>query len=750
MTKKKKKEQALITDIRLFPRSEYYTRFVGTTAFLMDDPAYWGIYHRSEATRSFSEMGGRGAVEFRSPCVKKPYKTNSFFAHTGGIASPFSDSDYQEAIRLEKLAPTNTINVRDELLLYKQQIAELVVSSFEKVADQNLQDIKRKGQRKVYDARPIVFYENNYPCVLIKLPALNPSESNTEAAEYWAHHPKPFQRLLLASFIGLLNTEAMKAGIPIEMVIRSSFGHNLPSICETDNTFRINVGVIPRVYAELIGKVLHQLNQMIEQITDENALKTPFDDDFLNKVRSYNTGKLQNAIKDKAPFKKLIETNTYRRAGRSDEDFEKLYQAVLAINKKIGRKGSIHFVPVRLKGTTVWEVIREPGDTMGKSVLTECFRKNETLDWFANAVMTALETPKQRKYPIEFALYDLLDRLNYGDKATMDYEKIHRDLKKPKRKFDNSSFKSLYKSDLAFSRIQTLLYDALCVERPNEAIYAGLERAGADFFSSYKGNTTIQEESDYGSESEFSTDCSVVVKSERTNKKPKFTEEEFHLSHSKLRVCTGMKAIVLAHYAALFYLRQNAEKSFLRQDIQQMYYEVEDAIKMVRKDEVSTNKIKFDLDPAILHFDLNHCNAANAADNLKLTDKLTEFEPTIAILDYTSSTYEQIKDAIDNCFIRSEIKLVILVDSGLKNSQAGLDFNPYGEVRVLARDTATRENIIEIMEGGLSESDKSSAETHEMVRACKNRGLALSLYGFFETRDDRFQPVESPSPQLIN
>lgn len=739
-------EEDLITDIRLFPRSEYYTRFVGTTAFAMDNPAYWGTYHRSESTRFFHEAGGRKNVQFLSNCLKKPAKTNSFSAHTGGVASPLSNEDYREAITLKRYVSQSNTNVRDELLRYKCQMAEIVVSSFEKVTDSNTQEIKRKGRRKIYDTRPIVFYENNYPCVLIKLPVLNPTEAETEAAKYWSEHPKPFQRLLLASFIAFLNVEAMKAGIPIEMVIRSSFGHNLPSICETDNTFRINVGVVPEAYAELIGKALNKLNQMIEKITDENSLETPFDDDFLNKVRHYNSTKLKKAIDENSRYKILRGTKDYEKAAESDNAFERLYAAFTEINTKKGLKGSSRFVPVRLKGKTIWEAIREAGDSMGKSVLAECFRENKTVDWFADLVMEAMLNDKQKKFPIEFALFKLLKHLKYEDTATMDYKKIHRDLKKPKRKFDNLSFKPLYKNDPEFSRVTDMLFEALCEDRPDKAIYYGLEKAGADFFSTYRGSRTenLQEEPDYGSSSEFSDDFSVVVESKKSGKKCTVTEE-FHASHAKLRVCSGMKAIVLAQYGALFYLRENGAKKSFRQDIQQMYYEVEDALKMVHQDgskKLVENKVSADLEASILHYDLNHCNAANAADNITLSKKLDEFTPSVVILDYTSSTYDEIKEALERCFIRPEVSLVIMVDSGLKNNQGGLDFNPYGEVRVWARDSKTRNNILEKMEQGLSKLDKLPPETHEIVRTCKRRGLAVSLYGFFQTDKARFQPVE--------
>ena len=321
----------LIDDDRLFPRSEYYTRFEGTTAFLMTNPDYWGTYHRSVSTR-FSKNVGQNVAKFSSFCAEKPKtKANSFYAHTGSIMSPFSNEDYREVIELTKQAAPNNINVRDKLLTYKRRMAEEVLASFEKKVEENSQKIKQ-GRSKRYIERPIVIYENNYPCVLVSLPVLNPAEAQTEAAAYWAKHPKPFQRLLLASFVAILNVEAKKAGIPIEMVIRASFGHNLPSVCETDNTFRINVGLIPGSYAKLIGNSLEQLNETFNDLTDESALKTPFDDTFLAKVRRYNAKKLKAAIDKNDRYVDLRETRDYKKAEQSDEAFEKLYEKFCDIN----------------------------------------------------------------------------------------------------------------------------------------------------------------------------------------------------------------------------------------------------------------------------------------------------------------------------------------------------------------------------------------------------------------------------------
>jgi hypothetical protein len=712
--------EPLITDVRYFPRSEYYARFEGTTVFAMNDPSYWGTYHRSESSRFFDKAGGRQQTQFTSPCAKKLPGTHSFFAHTGGFHSPFSVRAYSDAVQLEEIVAEGGVNVRDRLLLYKNAMAKVVVESFARL------EVNEQKMKKYI--RPIVYTENDYPCVLINLPVLNPVETKTEATRYWAEHPKPFQQLLLSSFIAFLNVEAMRANIPIEMVLRASFGHNQPSICETNNTFRINIGLIPNTYAKLIGKALHLLNQAISAITDASSPPAPFDARFLAQVRAYNAKKIKEKINENARYQALRGTRDFQKAEHSDEAFESLYQQFCLANKEKAAKGGSRFQPVILKGKTIWQAIRQAGDSMGKSVLSECFRQKGTEDWFANQVMEALLSEEQS--PIETALHKLLSYLSFGKTVSMHYEKIHRELKCDRRKFSDPSFERLYAEDPEFLKTVQMLCDAFLVGRPSSSLYAVLEQAGTKLLTTHRDSEIVSQVPDFGSDSEFSDELGEAGKKKRA-----------HLSHRKLRVCAGMKAILLAQYGVLSYLKSQGIRSH-GLDVQQMYYEVEDALKLIDVSDIKINEIRAAMDPMVLHFDLNHCNAANAGNNVGLKEKLPCFNSGIVILDYTSSTIMKVEEALQQCFFNENIKLVMLVNSGLKNDQGGLDFNPYGEIRVCARDRSTVKEILEIMHVGLSEEDKLSQKSHEMVRVCKRRGMAFSLFGLFKTEKNRFQVTE--------
>jgi hypothetical protein len=724
------------TEQMLFTRSEYYSRFKGTTAHAMDIPSCWNSYHRSEKSRSFSIVGNRKKAIFPSPCAEKKGTANSFYAHTGGYHAPFTFSCYGDLIKLEKQVPERNTNTRDQLLDYKFRMAQAVVQRFTAVSKKNAQRSQKSNV-----TRPIVYVENDYPCVLVALPALNPYELNTESAKYWSEHPKVFQKLLICIFIARLNVNAIRKKIPIEMVIRSSFGHNLPSICETNKTFRINTGIVPQSYAFLIGETLAELNQLVGDLCDETSQEMKLSKKFLKSIEFYNAQKLIDKIENNEIYEKLKKKSSVKnkRALTSNKVFSKLYEEFNHINEKAkkankakkakkakkGKKSSTQkgislFKPVELKDKTIWQIIRQAANTKGNSVLYECFRQNGTEDWFINQMMDALLDGDE--HPVESSLKKLVECLLYEKKVSMDYSKIHEELKCAKREFEHSTFEQIYADDLAFANIVEILCNAFLIEgKPSQALYATLEHAIIKLFTTYRGSDQSQvlRDPDYGSDSDFSEDLSDNEPSKPGN----------HVSHTKLRVCSGMKSIMLAQYGALAYLHSLGATSYTK-DVKQMYYEVAEALGYIPTGLPKANKVRASWE--IWHFDLNHCNANNSVDTYRFEKKLAKLTmKTIAILDYTSSSQSAIKEAARQCFSNSKIEIVIFVNSGLKNEQGGADFNPYGEVRIFARDRKTSKEILKLMKDGLSENDKLTQKSHEMVRVCKRRGLASSFYSIF-------------------
>jgi hypothetical protein len=706
-------DATLITDSYLYPRSEYHSRFVGGSAFKMSRHEYWGSYHRSEATRFFSHALGRKNAQISSPCVQKTGQAHSFSAHTGGYHSPFYLLEYRERITLEHEVPLLNEPVRDKLLDYKNRLAMAIVSSFQRY------DKTSNSGRLM---RPTVYTENGYPCVLVQVPILKPEYSTTKAARYWQKHPQPFQCLLMATFIALVNVEAISANIPIEMVLRAGFGHNTPSVCQTNNTFRINTGLIPLAYADIVGKALSRLNELVQAMNQCSYINpATFSVEQLDQVKNYNAQKLENAIRSKKCYLTIVmEEPLLRRMAEFPEVYSRVYEKFKNITN--GKpKGYSRFIPISLENATVWEVFTRPGDSMGKSILHECFRKPGTEEWFTNQVMNALLNDASN--PIESALVELLTCLRYGETATMDYSRIHGDLNQVFN-FSNQDVTASYENDEAFNEITQLLSTALLIPQPTSNLYAQLERAGANLFTKYRSQKKVSETADYGSDSDFSDDDIT-----NDGEEEKEESEKKHLSHTKYRVCSGMKAIIVAQYAALRYLASK-EKNKYRIDFEQMYYEVGEAFQYVKVKGIKLNQIHSEFSASILHYDLNHCNSLNK-DYLNLQEKLDSSPFTVVILDYTSSTSAQIKHALETCFSCARVEAVLLVESGLKNSQGGADFNPYGEVRICCSNRERVRQIADYVRQGLSEADKLTPQSHELVRVCKKRGLAFSLKNMF-------------------
>lgn len=743
-----KNELPLNEDDTLNPRDEYHYQYVGSSIHIMDNPALFGQYHRGLHTRMVDKVKVK-ATHFDSPCAQQlegKNKVDSFYAHTGGITSPFSHEVYAKSITLSVKVLEFNINVRDRLLHYRSQMAQVVVDSFNACSEQNhkenKQKVKKRGERKAYDMRPIVFVENDYYCVLIQFPVTNAIE--TPWAKNWSNI-KPLQELLLASFIAYLNKEAERNKIPIEMVLRSSFGHNLPSICQTNQTFRINVGIVPRVYAELIGRTLYKVNEQFEAISNKPTVRITFDATFQDKLRYHNTIRLKKKIDTIQRYENLRNSDAYKNAEKSKEDFDNLYAEVTRLNKN-NKSQKTNFVPVFLEDTLVWNIIHKRGDIGGHSVLFNCFRENQSIDWFVNAVMEEIDKENVEGSAIERALVRLIKFLNYDDTANMSYDVIRNTLLAPKKQFPHNNFKDIYSNDPYFKETLKMLFEAFGYEEvlPEVGMYAMLEKVQLDFFSTARGSDIVVGEPDHGSDSEFEDEITYDHKLSWDLEKPIFEEPQAYstkIYHEKRRVCAGMKAIVVAHYGLLSYLRTKNEKAY-EKDVKQMYYEVEMGLPAVRVEDIKENKKRAEANSCILHYDLNYCNAGNLPIIYSLKEKIEELRPTLIVLDYTSATYKTVNEAIDRCFCYSNIQVIILVNSGLKNDQGGADINPYGEVRVIAREKVTTKNILSYIEKGLSEKDKLPQKVHELARACKERGIGFSLMGNRMGIAERFETFE--------
>lgn len=672
-----------------FPRCEFHTRFEHTTIFEMNDPEYWGTYYRSQDSRVFKTLGKKDGL-YSSPGISR---TDGFspYAHTGGHTSPFKSPVYSNSIKQHANNPQLSKykeDMRDQILEYKIRMCKIVQDSFTKHNGFNIQPARVFRTRSPKETRPIVFLENEYSCVLVRMPIFNKDvHVEDEATKYWLEHPQPLQKLIVACFVAIMNTQAFKKGIPIEMVMRAGFGHNLPSVDETGNTFRINVGLIPTAYAELIGESLCNLYKLMESISDSTSKEFKISKSLDSSINSYNKT----------------------------------------------RKSEIKF-----EGK-IWQVIRQSAHAGKKSLLSELLIRNQfCAELFTDYIMETLSHPGTEisQNIIDDALQKMINLIRYDETVTMQEAKNLVSINK--KKWPEKLLTS--HDDKSFNDLVRNLCDSLLFDSPEEGkllgLYAHLDRANLHFFSSRCNDPA---EDGYGSDSEFEY--------EENEAKQKI---RFH--GKKLRLQTGMKAISVAYYAAQLYLKEKNIGKF-SVNTEYMYYETPDMIKLgevipgLKKEQDFTfewydkaePKKKAERKPkdkVILFYDLNHFNKENRLDGNKALHSRLEIAPAVVVLDYTSSTYQQVREAISECLRENEI--VFLAGAGIKHDQGGADINPYGELRIVAKN---REFLNKIYTGVISalnglnneytRANAVPATAHRIVKGYKKRGHAFTFFGLY-------------------
>lgn len=682
------------------PRCEFRARYQNTTIFKMDDPEFWGAYYRSQKSRSFKMLGKKMGLH-TSPGINK-IEGDSAYAHTGGHASPLKSPEYLALFKENNvLTPHDNKELRDEILTYKTHLCDIIKTAFEKKMD-NEQPARVHRARSAKEKRPIVFIENSYPCILVRMPIFNmdfQNQAQDAATEYWSEHPVPMQRLIVCCFVAITNTLAEKKNIPIEMVMRAGFGHHLPSVDETKDTFRINVGLIPEVYAKLIGEALVVLTELMNDLKDEDS-------------KTFNVSKTLQR-----------ETEKYNATKNSQVKFS----------------GSI------------WQIIRQPAHGGLKSLLSELLERNQfSAELFTDYLMGALaeHSEKISQEIVENALEKMISHITYGKTVSM---KSTADLVSLKKRTWPAEVKNVSK-DAAFDLILRKLCASLQAEPPSKGellgLYSYLEFANVNFIKNFCNKSA---EDGYGSDSDFEYD----------------EPEHNKIYGRKIRLQNGMKAISVSFFAAQYYLKCKKIKNFTV-NTEYMYYETADAIELgeilpsltkeknysFKEYDKEKNKIlkasELPTEELILFYDLNHFNKHNKLDGSKPLASRLQVEPALVVLDYTSATYEQIREAISLCLEKNDT--VLLVGSGIKHDQGGADFNPYGELRIISKDKKMLikiyDKVIATLNGKNNEyavHNSVPGTAHTLVRAYKARGHAVTFSSLYPVQQSAQRNIIQPS-----
>lgn len=727
-------------DFTKFPRCEFYSRYYGSTLFHMDKAKYWHTYHRSQNTRFFDTADKRAGTTYKNPYMQDVTGAHAASTHLGNVRTPASVDIYSQTLLQDQTLTAGSVNIRDHLLHYRLRIAKKVIHYFEKLT-KNRQPIqvkvpkKRSATKTIF--RPIIHTDNDYPCIVVHLPTTNLCVKKTITQRFWSQHKADFQYLAVCVFIAFVNTEAVKKRIPIEMVLRSSFGHNIPAASPTCESFRINTGLVPEAYAEVIATALVKTIINLDSMNDLNT-SLVIDKAFEQQITAYNARKLRAEI-EKSKYKifdELKASDEFAHIEQADcyKKVRLAFDKIKIENSKIvGQRAAIHVDLVN--GMSSWNAIRHKGNSGGNTLLYECFRRdNSAMDWFIDRMIESIELSKPGN-PTDLALTQLIRQLNYsGDQVT-----IQPPLTFPSHKkfFKYASLQRFYRDDPRFFDIISKIIKGLGGKTiPNYGLYAEIEKFGVIFVVHSKTQADETIETGYGSDSDFEDEYH-------------YHSKKYHITHKKVRVGNGMKAIVAGHHGALKFLQNNGICEYT-QNTTNMYYEVEPALRMIK---MSTKLKKLKLNPqgqlSLMYFDLNYNNSNNSHDREDLHGMLDRYQPIIIMLDITSATSERTLRYTKQCLSISSVKLVLLVESGLKHSQAGLDNNPYGEIRIISNNKATTNKVYKYIIDGLSKDDELRSKAHVIVKSFKRRGFARSMHNVFAANFRRHKAVEAFDPSLL-
>ncbi len=651
------------TDSTFFPRCEYYSRFKSTTYFDMNASEYWRTYFRS------TTRGGdcdRYAKEFKDS-LKIFGNSNINPTHTkehaksGAFVSPFFHKKYKKIV-LPNTGPKKIVShdfLYDKILKYKQGLCSI---------------LKTKIDKSHFD-KVVAIYDNEYPCVMICVQGISSGNEKRNIDSWY--------KMIMSYYVAIVNYLSKNEGILIELVLRSSFGHNIPSIDSTEESFRINIGIIPKIYLDILLKGLELLNSIIIPTLEENII----DDNILHEMNSqigaYNK---REKVKLDKWSKKLFDTLNL--------------QAVKGQNKK--HVNVIHEVVARG---------RDYPDLLIDLIIEE-LESTET-----NYARPLIKMLRMLDYSHKSITLSITSEYSYNSqKKKMDLQKMVQSIE------DNEFWDLLGQISRSLDNLGRLA--GQIKYRQLEGIYSALEEANLAFIRS----SGYQKADDgVGSDS----DCEAEPGPGQIKQIP-------HIYARKIITATGMRAINVAAFLA-FQDVISAEENQYRLDTWDMYYETEKAVDnisdvmiklfgMVKKDNRSKKVSK------ILFFDLNKCNVRQNDGQSNLLISLQGVSKDfLVILDYTSATTDKILEAIAICL--QKVRTVLLVNSGLKNEQMGSDINPYGTLRIVSTDQNKMISLYNLAKGILSQEDFKDylpKVAHQIRKAYKDSGFVVTNKEIFK------------------
>lgn len=374
----------------------------------------------------------------------------------------------------------------DQLLEYKILLCKSVIEEFS----------RRKSDNALID----VYCKNNYPCVMVQVGEFSKIEGEINS----------LYKIIMAYFIGITNCMAKSSNIPIELVNRAGFGHNIPSVSVTSTSFRINIGIVPVIYAEKI--LVDSLKCLNHTLLIPLLLKHP-------------------------SFRLNLEQKVVNEHNKQLEQ----YNEIKNMNKRVK---AVKLVENWYESDSLLGVLCKVGDSSGKKVSYQISRQKKYVD----KIIDYFHAKISKKDYITEPLRKMLQRLSYSDTVTLSEPSTYQSTNGHQQSlFFNNEEDPCIQNDEEFWNMITIIYSAIksCNKVSNESLsraiekkkmkdlHSMLERANLEFIRNSDYQVMEMNEDGYGS----SSDCEVEVTN--ANKTTKFYSR-------KITLTTGMRAINMA------------------------------------------------------------------------------------------------------------------------------------------------------------------------------------------------------------
>jgi hypothetical protein len=486
---------------------------------------------------------------------------------------------------------------------------------------------------------------------------------------------KSFTAFLMNYFTGILNFYSQNTGLNISMAERSSFGFLTPSIAETAESFRINTGLMPPIYAEVLARALHRLNaefgKLLEQHIPLDTLPLDIGDEYLNVTE----GKKKKSSGDEED--------------EDDEEEDGIEEEAQDHRPKSERYADI-------KDALALAVF--PIEKRGKSSITNAVRNRASLDFVNASAFNALA--ENNGFALGNTLAALLSGMQVAENGTLTTippeeaayapvtssgSVLHGDKAGETAFTELLAFLRLRLLQLAqqasaadeddglaeqFVAIVPLIYGdsphlELALELMNELILVHAIKTA-------ERQEILQDGYGSGSDVEEDEDDADI-------RRP--------LRGTKIITHNGMRALISSIKAGQRILFPTRGKSKMTVWLGDAYYEVEDALKLSNIDKSVT------VDAAnILITDINAC--VTGKDVPKPTAQLTAGEYTVWVIDATSASQAGYAAVVQAFKASHTAKLLYLISSGFKQEQLGSDRNQYGTVRAFTDKSDEGEDLL--------------------------------------------------------